>query len=207
MGRRMRDILGKITVIFVLGLLPSMASAQLQLGVKGGLNLTKMSLDTDDIFSAKNGFFIGPSVRLMIPKVGFGLDVSALYDQRDVSIGEDPVVDIKHKMVSVPVNLRMDFFSLGSLGIFLYAGPQFDFNVGSDEKVLDAARTWKFEDSTTSINVGGGIILMRNLQLSVNYNVVCGKTAEITSLNQLFDEVRKYKAKTNAWQVAFALYF
>ena len=203
----MRDIFGKIAIITVMGLLPSMASAQLQLGVKGGLNLTRMSLDTDDIFTAKNGFFIGPSVRLIIPQVGLGLDVSALYDQRDVSIGEDSKVDIKHKMVSVPVNLRWDVFSLGSLGIFLYAGPQFDFNVGSDEKVLDAARTWKFEESTTSVNVGGGVMLMKNLQLSVNYNVVCGKTAEITSLNLLLDEVKKYKAKTNAWQVALAWYF
>ena len=49
------------------------AQAQIKLGVKGGLNVTDMSLSASVIDkSNQTGFFIGPTVKLSLPLVGLG---------------------------------------------------------------------------------------------------------------------------------------
>ena len=194
-------------LVLLLAFLPSVAKAQLLLGVKGGLNLTKMSLNTDDIRTNRNGFFIGPTICFNLPVLGLGFDAAALYDERDARIGDDPMVDIKQKTVSVPVNLRLNFAPDSPLSIFVFGGPQFDFNLNGNSKFLDQARTWKFKDSACSVNLGGGVMLLKKLQLSANYNIVCGKTADIVTVQDAVDEMKDYKAKTNAWQFTLALYF
>lgn len=66
------------------------ASAQIKLGVKGGLNVTSMSMNSE-VFDASNrtGFFIGPTLKFTLPIVGLGVDVAALYDQRDAKIKQE----------------------------------------------------------------------------------------------------------------------
>lgn len=47
------------------------ANAQLKFGIKGGLNITDMSL-SNDVFETSNrtGFFIGPTIKFTLPIVG-----------------------------------------------------------------------------------------------------------------------------------------
>ena len=63
------------------------AKAQGKFGIKGGLNVTSMSLNSE-VFDASNrtGFFIGPTVKFTLPIVGLGVDASALYDQRESKV-------------------------------------------------------------------------------------------------------------------------
>ena len=67
------------------------ANAGINFGVKGGLNVTSMSLNSE-VFDASNraGFFFGPTVKFTLPIVGLGIDASALYDQREakLTVGE-----------------------------------------------------------------------------------------------------------------------
>lgn len=67
------------------------AQAQVQFGLKGGLNVTSMSLDKDKLLDTENqaGFFIGPTVKFTLPIVGLGIDASALYDQREAKLKGD----------------------------------------------------------------------------------------------------------------------
>lgn len=194
-------------LLLVLALLPVTCMAQLKFGVKGGLNLTKLSLNTNDIKTNRNGFFVGPTLLFQLPVLGLGFDVAALYDQREARIGDDPVTDIKQKSVAVPVNLRLAFAPDSPLSLFVFAGPQFNFNLNDQKKLLDSAREWRFKKSTMSVNVGGGAMLFKHLQLSVDYNIVCGETATINSLQEVADHVKEHKAKAHAWQVALAVYF
>ena len=55
------------------------AEAQVKFGIKGGLNVTSMSLDSK-VLDAENraGFFIGPTLKFTLPVVGLGIDASAL---------------------------------------------------------------------------------------------------------------------------------
>ena len=205
--------------IFSVALLATMlfatsASAQIKFGVKGGLNVTSMSLDSD-VLDASNqaGFFIGPTVKFTLPIVGLGVDASALYDHRSAKVKGvaktgDVIVQsneetLKQDQVIVPINLRYGVGLGDAANIFFFAGPQFGFNVGDKEKkIWNQAGDWKLKSSNFSINVGLGATLLNHLQASVNYNIACGKTGDIDVLGAVKD-----KAKNNAWQIGVAYYF
>ena len=112
------------------------AQAQFKFGLKGGVNITDMSFNSDVLeASNRTGFFIGPTVKFTLPLLGFGVDVSALYDQREAEL-KDSDAKLKQKAINVPINLRYDI-GLGSLAaVYLAAGPQFGFNVGDKSQTL-----------------------------------------------------------------------
>lgn len=87
------------TLLVAVGLMSATtASAQVQFGVKAGVNVTNMSLDKE-VLDASNrvGFFVGPTVKFTLPVVGLGIDASALYDQREAKVS---VVSIRSRRSS-----------------------------------------------------------------------------------------------------------
>ena len=186
------------------------SQAQIKFGVKGGLNVTKMSVSSD-VYSAdnNNGFFIGPTVKFTLPIVGLGIDAAALYDQRKGSLvsRNDKSEDVKFKSINVPVNLRWNI-GLGSLaGVYLAAGPQFGFALGDFSDAWDS-NFYKKENMNVSINLGAGLSLLKHLELGFTYNIQTKDTYSITenyaggSLGREITDI-----KTNAWQISAAYYF
>lgn len=197
------------------------AQAQVQFGIKGGLNVTSMSLDKDKLLDTENqaGFFIGPTVKFTLPIVGLGIDASALYDQREAKIKGDingnkveTSSKLKTQAINVPINVRYGV-GLGSVAnVFLFAGPQFGFNVGDkNQSLLKDAAEWKLKSSNFSVNVGLGFTVLSHLQVSANYNIACGKTGDVTVSDAagatLQELIGKNGGKANAWQVGVAYYF
>lgn len=196
------------------------AQAQVQFGIKGGLNVTSMSLDKDKLLDTENqaGFFIGPTVKFTLPIVGLGIDASALYDQREAKIkgdGDDKDITsarLKTQAINIPINLRYGV-GLGSVAnVFFFAGPQFGFNVGDKNKsIFQDAAEWKLKSSNFSVNVGLGFTVLSHLQVSANYNIACGKTGDVTVSDAagatLQEKLGKNGGKANAWQVGLAYYF
>lgn len=196
----------------------SSAQAQVKFGLKGGLNVTNMSLNSE-VFDADNqtGFFIGPTVKFTLPIVGLGIDASALYDQRDAKVkveeGDGASVEskIKNQSINIPINLRYGVGLGSTASLFLFAGPQFGFNVGDKNQSLykDVAQ-WRLKSSTFSVNVGLGAMLLSHLQISANYNIACGKTGDTTvseALGTTAQEVFSKRGRANAWQIGLAYYF
>ncbi len=195
----------------------SSAQAQVKFGLKGGLNVTNMSLNSE-VFDADNqtGFFIGPTVKFTLPIVGLGIDASALYDQRDAKVkveddGSSVESKIKNQSINIPINLRYGVGLGSTASLFLFAGPQFGFNVGDKNQSLykDVAQ-WRLKSSTFSVNVGLGAMLLSHLQISANYNIACGKTGETTvseALGTTAQEVFSKRGRANAWQIGLAYYF
>lgn len=197
------------------------AQAQVQFGIKGGLNVTSMSLDKDKLLDTENqaGFFIGPTVKFTLPIVGLGIDASALYDQREAKIKGDingnkveTSSKLKTQAINVPINVRYGV-GLGSVAnVFFFAGPQFGFNVGDkNQSLLKDAAEWKLKSSNFSVNVGLGFTVLSHLQVSANYNIACGKTGDVTVSDAagatLQEMLGKNGGKANAWQVGLAYYF
>ena len=194
------------------------AQAQVKFGLKGGLNVTSMSFNSSVLeASNRTGFFVGPTVKVQLPLVGLGLDVSALYDQREAGVR---VADgysgnsyttrqtLRSKAINIPVNLRYGW-GLGSLAsVFLFAGPQFGFNVGKKDQDLTENTTWSVKNSNFSVNLGFGTTLLSHLQLTANYNIVCGKTsdASLKSVGEVMVD-KEARSRANAWQIALAYYF
>ena len=56
------------------------------------------------------------------------------------------------------------------------------------------------------INIGAGVMIARHIQLSANYNIVCGKDADI-SINRQWGEDHINNGKMNAWQISIVYYF
>ncbi len=135
------------------------AQAQIKFGLKGGLNITDMSMDSK-VLDASNraGFFIGPSVKFTLPVVGLGIDASALYDQREAKLkGEvsgyeaDLNTKVKQQAINIPVNLRYTF-GLGDIaGVYLAAGPQFGFNVGDKNFDMLKAANYKLKSTNFTL--------------------------------------------------------
>jgi len=193
-----------VVVLFAALMTATPAKAELKFGLKGGLNLTNLSINAHGWDKSNQaGFFIGPTVKFTLPIVGLGFDASALYDQRKGKI-ED--LDIKQQSIQIPINVRYGFGLGSTASIYLFAGPQFGFNVGSKtvENILDG--TWTFKGSNVSANVGLGVMLLSHLQISANYNFALSKTGELESAG-LLSQSFKENAKMNAWQIAVAYYF
>lgn len=202
----MKKIIVSLLAILLLQAMPS--QAQLKFGLKGGINVTKMSFSSKFLDAKnQNGFFIGPTVKFKLPLVGLGFDVAALYDQREAdvdiqAVDGTEVGKIKQKSINVPINLRYTI-GLGDLaGIYLAAGPQFGFNVG-DKHLF--SNSFKMKNSNLSVNVGAGVRLLNHLEIGATYNIACGKTGEFEFDG--IEDISKLNMKSNAWQVSAAYYF
>lgn len=188
------------------------ASAQIKFGLKGGVNVTDMSLNSS-VFDASNrtGFFVGPTIKVQLPLVGLGIDASALYDQREakIKVGNTTTKEtLRSQAINVPINLRYGWGLSSMANIFLFAGPQFGFNVGDKDQKITESSTWSVKNSNFSLNFGAGVTLLSHLQLTANYNVVCGKTSDATikeGIEQLTN--KEVRSRANAWQIALAYYF
>ena len=174
------------------------AQAQLKFGLKGGLNISKVTFSASDINSDnRTGFFIGPMAEFTIPVIGVGIDAAALYTQSGAKVEyENESYDKNLKTIEIPVNLKYNF-GLGSMaGVYVAVGPQFGFNVGSGH-----LGDYDIKDCNTTFNVGAGVKLISHLQIGVNYNFSINKVAKYE------EEGKKYDMKKNTWQVSLAYLF
>lgn len=190
------------------------ANAQVKLGVKGGLNFSSLKLG-DNMYNANNktGFFFGPMVKISLPIVGLSFDAAALYDQKEADLRyADDVVGgdlnattrIKQKSIDIPVNIRYGV-GLGSLAnVFLFAGPQWNINVGDKNFKWNSASSYSLKKSTLSVNVGLGVTLLKHLQGTVNYNIECNKSGE---MNYESNSHQDWKGRNHTWQVAIGYWF
>ena len=201
------------TLVVLLATMAVAAQAQVKFGVKGGLNLTNMKFDNSIIDkSNQTGFFIGPTLNFTLPVVGLGIDASALYDQRSAKIeGSDD--KLKQQSIQIPVNLRYGFGLGNTASFYIFAGPQFGFNIGDKTtNLLNNALEWRLKDSNLSANLGVGLMLLNHLQVSANYNIALGTTGE-TNVNVLSSTTSTVanlvtgKTKANAWQLSVAYFF
>ena len=174
------------------------AQAQIDWGLRAGANIVNMKMSSN-ILSSKNnaGFYVGPTVKFTVPIVGLSFDASALYDQRTAKVVDDAngiTEERKQQTIQIPINIRYGW-GLGDMAnIFLFAGPQFGFNVS--KKYSD----WTWKSSQFSVNVGIGATVLSHLELKANYNVVVGKSAVAV-------DSWAGNSRFNSWQVGLGYYF
>ena len=196
------------TLVVLLATMTVAAQAQVKFGVKGGLNLTNMKFDNSVANkSNQTGFFIGPTLNFTLPVVGLGIDASALYDQRSAEVNDEK---LKQQSIQIPINLRYGFGLGNTASFYIFAGPQFGFNVGDKSNIINDASEWRLKDSNLSANVGLGLMLLNHLQVSANYNIALGTTGEanpITTTASTVGNLVTGKTKANAWQLSVAYFF
>lgn len=195
-------------VVFAAAMTLTAQAQGIKFGLKGGLNITKVTFSKDIVSSDnKTGFFIGPSLKLSLP-MGFGADIAALYDERsaDLTVGLSSSVptgnettEVKQKSLQIPVNFRYNI-GLGSMAaVYLAAGPQFGFPV-SDKVYETKVGEYRLKDASLSINFGAGLSLMGHLEVGFTYNLAAGKSGEFKDWNDV-------DTHNNAWQISAAYFF
>lgn len=201
----------KISVLLFFASMMMAMPSQAQLvkfGVKGGLNLTKMDMDNGVDTKNRTGFFIGPTMIIDLPLTGLDIDASALYDYRaskvDVYDENDIQETLKQQQIAIPINVRYGF-GIGDVArVFAFAGPQFGFVIDKEQSLWKNTADWKMKTSNFSVNVGVGATVLKHLQATVNYNVACGKTGEVTWRDTGY---AISKGKSNSWQLGLAYIF
>lgn len=176
------------------------AQAQFHFGLKGGLDVSKIS----NVPKGDNatGFFIGPMAEFTLPVVGLGIDAAALYSQSGLKIKtEGSEATEKLKSIEVPVNLKWSVGLGSALGVYLAAGPQFGFNIDNGfDKLMDT------KTCAVSVNVGVGVKLLSHLQIGVNYNIGASKLAELVP-GEMDEYISDPNLRKNSWQVSAAYLF
>ena len=183
-----------ISVLMVAVALMMAAPAQAQLfklGLKGGMDFTKLDLNAESIKDVKdnsNGFFIGPMAEVTLPIIGLGVDGAVMFAQRGKN-------EWKQQGVEVPLNLKYTI-GLGSiLGVYFAAGPDFFFNFKDiDIENLEAKKT------QVSLNLGAGLKLLKKLQVGIVYQIPMGDSFDLKALGQKIGD-------TKTWQVSAAYIF
>lgn len=207
-----------IAIAAMLVITATAVKAQFSFGLKGGLNVSTLSLKDYNAnldTSNRTGFYVGPTAKFSLPIVGLGVDIAALYNQRTSKIDDEiSSQNIERKTISVPVNLRYQLIGLGdAAGLFIFTGPQLDFNIGDKtiyEGVVEGIKSdWTMKNSDFSWNVGVGAMVMNHLQVNVNYNIGISKTSDI-NFSGVIDGVKETvtgSMKQNTWQIGLAYWF
>lgn len=155
------------------------ASAKFRVGPTVGANFEKYYWKQNLVdCSVGAGFNAGLQCELMIPGIGFGVDFGLKYANRGGKVCfDDQYVwqsdnignpNLRIHTVAIPLNLRFKYSRLNGIekfvAPFVYAGPQFNFNVATSP--CDAIRK---TTGSIGINVGLGAELYRHFQLSGGY--------------------------------------
>ena len=198
-----------LTVLFSI---PAHADEPLKIGVKVGLNVSDFHFSSE-VFDKSNqtGWFIGPTVKFTLPIVGLGMDASVLYDYRSAKLNYATVEQtVKQQQLSIPVNLRYSIGLGGTANIFFFGGPQIAFNVGDKDYQWNKSSNYALKNSNFSVNLGFGVTVLRHLQVSANYNIACGNTADVTwktATDAATPIFHKKSSRNSSWQLGIAYFF
>ncbi|TXI71620.1 MAG: PorT family protein [Cyclobacteriaceae bacterium] len=139
------------------------AQVQVALGIKGGVNLSK--LDTDYDAGNITAFHGGAFALFKLTKIGIQPEV--LFSQQGSSIDDVSLDkgDLKTSYLAIPVMLKL--YLIGGLNV--QAGPQFGFLTAAEFDGKDAKDDLK--NSDISANLGLGWDLPFGLTIDARYNL------------------------------------
>jgi len=197
----MKKAFGFVSLI-VLMFMVVPAHAQLKFGVKGGVNISSIHLNSS-VVDANNvtGFHVGPMIETAIPILGIGMEAALLYSQKGVEIDDE---SIKVDYIDIPIHLKWKF-GLPIVKAYLASGPYFGFQVSGDKawdipgNVVEQIKTKTFG---AGWDFGAGVEVFSHLQVGFNYGL--GLTNNYTILR---DGQKSSEGKNRGWAITAAILF
>lgn len=190
-------------IILLLILLVSLpATAQVRLGVRGGITLGEMRFDREIIDSDNRmGYTGGLLIDFNIPVVGLGIEASAMYTHRRNRLTDGDRVFKRH-YIDIPVMARFRLPIPGVEHVFapiIYTGPSFSvlFNENGPS-TNDNSKTY------LSWDVGAGADLFNHLRLTATYGIGITKAMEYIDYEYTGDRVN---GKDRYWTLSAAILF
>lgn len=188
------------------------ANAEFRWGPTAGLNISKFSMSQGDLVgvSYTPGVNAGVMGELMIPGIGFGIDMGLKYSGHGAKIDftkyPDNVVwkefgkqNYTLHSIQVPLNLRFKWTRMNGAeriaAPFAYGGPVFSFNVASSDL---AAMEHPFGSVALQCGVGGEFF--ERYQLSAGY--LWGVSYDCRTV-----KLDNFSGQNRGWQINVAMLF
>ncbi|MBQ9821695.1 MAG: porin family protein [Muribaculaceae bacterium] len=176
--------------------------AQVRLGVRGGLSLSKMRFDRDIINSDNRvGWCGGLLLDLNIPVVGLGAEVSAMYTHRNNRLSDRERV-YKRDYLDIPVYARYRLSLPKVERVFaplVFTGPCFSILFSEN-----APTNYKNKKTYMSWDVGAGVDLFNRLRLTATYGIGLSKAMQYVGSDYDGDKVN---GKDRYWTLSAAVMF
>jgi hypothetical protein len=198
-----------VTLLFLGGLT---AQAQLKIGVKAGVNLSKVSFsgadmpdDWDSVVENLTGFQVGPILELTAPYGGFGFDIALLYSQQGFKT-KNIKEDYKTGTLEIPLNLKGKLKFSDNFGGYITAGPYAGFVLSNN-----LGEQFKSKTFGAGLNLGAGFELLSHFQIGVNYKLGLtddfGRDLIIVKDENDPGHKAAFNGKQRVWSVSAALFF
>lgn len=203
-------MLKKILVIAVVLATSLAASAEFRWGPTLGVNFNKFhwkqSLAPTSMLT---GFQAGVAGEIMIPGIGFGIDVGLHYNMHGskVNFGDFPIwsadgiknQNVWEHVLEIPFNLKFKWTRMNGfeqyLAPFVFGGPTFNFHIASnDQPALEHPEAY------VGMQCGAGVEILERYQLSAGY--LWGISYEIRT-----KKLDNYSAQPRGWFVNVAYFF
>lgn len=199
-----------VLVITALIVMTSSASAGFRFGIKAGLNVdalhfSQKTFDSDN----KCGWTAGVMGEFIVPVIGIGVDLSAMYTRMNNSLNDvyympedgtnSEKINIGKNFLEVPLNIK---YRLSIPVIekiikpYVFTGPTFAFKL--DKNTIEDMKT---KTCQVAWNVGLGVELINHLQVEASYGFGMNNIAK----NWL--NTQELKVKNNYWTVTAAWLF
>ena len=159
------------------------STAQLDFGVKAGLNYNSESIQSvsQDVFTgaeSKTGYHAGVWLRFKLPIIGFYLRPEIVYTnlENELLYKGSQTTSYNFQKIDIPVLIGKKFFGIGNV----FAGPSFQYILNSDFSLNDIENV-DTDGFTVGLQFGAGVEL-NNLGIDVRWERGLN-TVESTFLN------------------------
>lgn len=146
------------------------AGAQIHFGIKGGLNVSSISLSKEIIQSYNvTGFHIGPMVEIMTP-LGIGVDGAIMYSQKGMEVRTETA--LMNNYLEVPVNLKYKLWLLPVVTPYIAVGPYAEIRLGEGQSIWNNVHS-QIESKSfgAGVNLAVGCELFERFQLGISYGL------------------------------------
>ena len=170
----------KILALILLTITALGASAEFRWGPTAGVNFSTLHWKQDiAATSMRTGFDAGLAGELMIPGIGFGIDMALRYNMHGafVKFGDHKIWSIDGienqnlwlHTLEIPLNLKFKWTRMNGferiLAPFIYAGPVFNFTLATSK-----CPAIEHPAGYVAIQVAGGVELYEHFQISGGYS-------------------------------------
>ncbi|WP_027379365.1 porin family protein [Chryseobacterium daeguense] len=170
------------------------SSSPVTFGLKAGLNVSNISGG-----NSKAGFYGGAFMNAPIAS-NFSIQPEVLYNGLGSKI-KDENITVNFNYISVPVMFQYNALP----NLYLEAGPQFSFSVGSnlkyDSQTIDKGNLVKAKSFDFGIGLGAGYYFNKNIGVTARY------VAGVTDAFKEIGGVKNIDGKNSAFQVGLAYKF
>ncbi len=201
----MKKLFGVICLLLTLGLLTNQAKAQVDFGIRGGVNFATFN-DIDANVESRTGLMIGAYLSYPISNSPISIQPAVLYTQKGATtdgLTENNIVEVKLDYIEIPVLAKFDYITDGGLTPFVYFGPYIGFNLSADAEYTDGDITpgVDIEDNVKSTDFGivvGAGLGFGQIDVGIRYSA---------GLTPIFEDALNSDAKNGVISIAAGLGF